>query len=404
MNDWRDCLLGDVITLKRGYDLPERQRIPGVVPVVSSAGISGYHNVAKVKAPGVVTGRYGTLGEVFYLSEDYWPHNTALYVQDFKDNNPRFISYFLASMGLAFRNAAGAVPGVNRNHLHQIPVRVPSVKTQEKISSILAAYDDLIENNTRRIQILEQIAHDLYQEWFVYFRFPGYEDTEFGDSELGSIPQGWEVRLIDDLCTYSRGKSYSSSELVSEGGLPFLNLKCIERDGGFRYDGLKRFQGKYKESQAASAGDVIIAITDMTQERRIVARAARVPETGAELYVFSMDLVKINPKHKIPNDYLYSLFRYSSFADHVKQAANGANVLHLLPDHILAYKFVRPTNEVIQQFAERVKSLYQLRDSFQVRNENLRQVRDLLLPRLVSGELDVTKLKTQDEELETMEA
>lgn len=319
-----------------------------------------------------------------------------------------FFYYYYFSSSIGHSNIQSlvmqvAAAGIRGSELRKLQIPHPPLKTQQSIARILSAFDDLIENNARRILILEQIAEDLYKEWFIYYRFPGYEGAEFGDSELGSIPKGWEVQLIGDICTYSRGKSYSSSELVEVGGLPFLNLKCIERDGGFRHDGLKRFQGKYKESQTANAGDVIMAVTDMTQERRIIARAARVPETDAETYVLSMDLVKINPKQGVPKDYLYSLFRYSSFADHVKQAANGANVLHLQPDHILAYEFLCPTSEVIEQFSEQVESLYQLQDLLQIKNGKLRQARDLLLPRLISGELDVSKLEIQDEELEAME-
>ena len=167
--------LGDFIKLKRGYDLPHRDRKPGTIPIISSSGETGFHNVAKVEGPGVVTGRYGTLGEVFYVESNYWPLNTALYVQDFKGNSPRFISYFLKTLGLGEKNAAGAVPGVNRNVLHKMRVTLPSLPIQTRIADILSAYDDLIENNNRRMALLEEAIHLLYREWFVYLRFPGHE-------------------------------------------------------------------------------------------------------------------------------------------------------------------------------------------------------------------------------------
>src|SRR5687768_741222 len=119
------CRLGDVVTLKRGYDLPEAQRQPGTVPIFSSSGLTGLHDCAKVQAPGVVTGRYGTLGEVFYVKEAFWPLNTALYVSDFKGNDPRFISYLLKTLDLTILNDKSGVPGLNRNDLHQIEVEVP---------------------------------------------------------------------------------------------------------------------------------------------------------------------------------------------------------------------------------------------------------------------------------------
>jgi len=170
---WQACRLGDVLTLKRGHDLPSGARADGDIPVVSSSGITGYHNEAKATAPGVVTGRYGTLGEVFYLEKDYWPLNTALYVVDFKNTDPRFAAYFLKNALCDYQSDKAAVPGVDRNVLHEMEVRVPDRMAQSRIASILSAYDDLIENNTRRIALLEQSARLLYEEWFVRLRFPG---------------------------------------------------------------------------------------------------------------------------------------------------------------------------------------------------------------------------------------
>jgi len=149
---WQTYRLGDVITLKRGHDLPESQRQGGEVPVISSSGITGYHNEPKAKAPGVVTGRYGTLGEVFYIEQDYWPLNTALYVTDFKGNHPRFVAYLLQNVLKNYQSDKAAVPGVNRNDLHDMKVRSTEPQSQERIASILSAYDDLIENfSTRQI-------------------------------------------------------------------------------------------------------------------------------------------------------------------------------------------------------------------------------------------------------------
>ena len=145
--------LGELVTLKRGYDLPHALRIPGIYPIVSSSGITGTHKEPMVRGPGVVTGRYGTLGEVFYIKDDYWPLNTSLYVQNFKGNDPRFVAYYLGTVLSANFNSAGAVPGVNRNVLHKLTVPPPPLErsAQQKIAAILTAYDDLIEVNKRRI-------------------------------------------------------------------------------------------------------------------------------------------------------------------------------------------------------------------------------------------------------------
>src|SRR6056297_3636240 len=190
---WQTIQLGEFLTLKRGYDLPSSHRKDGDIPVVSSSGITGYHNVAKVKGPGVVTGRYGTLGEVFFVGEEFWPLNTALYVQDFKGNDPRFSAYFLKRVLSGLLSDKAAVPGVNRNDLHARKVTVTrDLSEQRAIASILSAYDDLIENNRRRIQLLEESARLLYKEWFVNLRFPGHEHVKIIDG----VPEGWEKKKI----------------------------------------------------------------------------------------------------------------------------------------------------------------------------------------------------------------
>ncbi len=138
MREWREVTLGDVVELKRGYDLPSSARRDGPVPIVSSSGRSGFHSAAKVKGPGVVTGRYGTLGAVYFIEEDFWPLNTALYVRDFKGNEPKFVAALLESLELGGSETAAAVPGVNRNHLHLLPVRLPDSETQVSIARFSA--------------------------------------------------------------------------------------------------------------------------------------------------------------------------------------------------------------------------------------------------------------------------
>ena len=135
--DWSETTLGDVLELKRGYDLPQRDRVPGDVPIVSSSGVTGSHSEAKADGPGVVTGRSGTIGEVFFIDTDFWPLNTTLYVRDFKGNDPRFVSYFLRTLDFLAYSDKAAVPGVNRNHLHQANILWPPLDEQKAIAHIL---------------------------------------------------------------------------------------------------------------------------------------------------------------------------------------------------------------------------------------------------------------------------
>ena len=311
--------------------------------------------------------------------------------------HPRFFAYLfrtrLIRQVLSSQGGGANINNLNQQILKSLQVPLPPLEAQVRIASILSAYDDLIENNLRRIQILEEMAQALYREWFVDFRFPGRSDDASEDSvSRQSPPENWEVMPLSDVCDVLRGRSYGSKNLVEEGGLPFVNLKCVDRDGGFRVSGLKRYDGPLKESQMVRPGDIVMAVTDMTQERRIVARAARVPDFGEAPAAFSMDLVRIAPAQNVAPLYLYAALRWSSFPDEVKQHASGVNVLHLSPDLIRKYEMLVPPAGLRDGYGRVVTPMVRLQDGLAKANSLLRRTRDLLLPRLISGELDVSAL------------
>jgi type I restriction enzyme, S subunit len=136
-SEWQDGILLDLCELKRGYDLPTAQRSSGLIPIISSSGISGYHSMPMAEPPGVVTGRYGTIGEVFFINDPYWPLNTALYVRDFKGNSPRFVYYMLREIDFLKYSDKAAVPGINRNHLHEATIILPPRPVQEAFERLL---------------------------------------------------------------------------------------------------------------------------------------------------------------------------------------------------------------------------------------------------------------------------
>ena len=145
---WIETALGDVLELKRGYDLPRQSRTAGTVPVISSSGVTDTHHEARVKGPGVVTGRYGSIGQVFFVNDDFWPLNTTLYVRDFRGNDPQFISHFLRGLDFSAHSDKTAVPGVNRNHLHRTEIVFPpDISEQRGIASILSCVDGVIDRS-----------------------------------------------------------------------------------------------------------------------------------------------------------------------------------------------------------------------------------------------------------------
>ncbi len=365
---FHDCLLGDVITLQRGFDLPSHERRNGNVPVVSSSGITGWHNTAKVQAPGVVTGRYGTLGEVFYIEQGFWALNTTLFVSDFKGNQPKFISYLLRTLGLGVQNAAGAVPGVNRNVLHKMPVVVPELKIQERIADILSNYDRLIDNNTRRIALLEESIHRLYKEWFVSLRFPGWEKVAIVDG----VPEGWSRKPLEAVCELVMGQSPPSTTYNTTGqGLPF-------------HQGVTKFGSRFishetyctQPNRIANPGDILCSVRapvgrlNMTIDKIIIGRGLAA----------------------IRNRQGYQSFQFYQLKAHFFQEdliGSGSIFASVTKKQLSEQMMLIPPELVLQAFESISKPVDKQLINLHLQSEKLREARDLLLPRLMNGSIAV---------------
>ena len=147
MNDWKSCLLGDVLTFQRGHDLPKVKMIHGEYPVVGSNGIIGYHNEYTTEAPSITIGRSGNTGNPFVVYGRSWSHNTTLYVKEFKNSDPVFVYYLLKTLELSNFSGGSAVPTLNRNHIHTLNVTVPPLSEQIEIGHTLRTLDEKITNN-----------------------------------------------------------------------------------------------------------------------------------------------------------------------------------------------------------------------------------------------------------------
>lgn len=292
----------------------------------------------------------------------------------------RYVKSYFQQLGAGTGSGKGIV---NKATFEKSKVKVETNKNiQVKIADILSAYDNLIENNNKRIKLLEQMAENLYKEWFVRFRFPGHEDVEFEED----IPSNWNYIQLSDIISFERGISYSSAEINCDDGINLVNLKNIQSYGGFRREGKKKYNGKYKDSQIVKTGDLILGVTDMTQDRRTVGAVALMPVLDGTS-VISADLVKI--ESQVPNQFLYCMCKYGFYSKYFSQFANGANVLHLKPNTLLNKKILLPTEDLIETFTKKVKPMINIIDKINLQNDILIKQRDLLLPRLMSGKLEV---------------
>jgi type I restriction enzyme S subunit len=382
--------LGKILNFKRGYDLPSSNRVFGSIPIISSSGVSDYHNEFKKKGEGIVTGRYGTLGQIFYIDGKYWPLNTTLYVTDFKGNYPKFIYYFLKTIHLEKFNGAAAVPGLDRNVLHK--VRVPFIEdidTQNKIASILSAYDDLIENNNQRIKLLENMAEEIYKEWFVRFRFPGYKEAAFLDKEgiqgthgiKGAIPEGWAKVRLDKYIDFEKGVEPGSanyeSECLDENYVSFLRVGDLGSRDSNIFIKKELSKGKY-----VTKDDIIITLDGTVG--KVAMGFEGCYSSGLRKIVYKTDLIK--------RSFTYLTLLSANIQGTIQSHAAGTTILHA-SSSIKFMKILMPKENLLQNFENLVNPMLDEILLLKDKNKILQETRDLLLPRLISGKLSLEDLE-----------
>ena len=396
--EWQEASLGEVIELKRGYDLPQRKRIPGSVPLVSSSGVTYYHTEAKVRGPGVVTGRYGTLGEVFFVPSDFWPLNTTLYVRDFKGNDPRFISYFLRGLDFSAYSDKAAVPGLNRNHLHQAAVRYPpSVAEQRAIAHVLGTLDDKIELNRRMNETLEAMVRALFKDWFVDFgpiraKMAGREPylppdvwslfpDRLAPSELGDIPAGWQVGTVGDVAAIVGGTTPSTKQTrYWEGG---KHCWVTPRDlASLSTPVLLETERKITDAGLDKIGSGLLPRGAVLLSSRAPIGYLAVAET---LVAINQGFIGILPREGVSN--LFMLHWSKASHDEIIRYANGSTFLEISKGNFRRILLVMPEEAVMTEFDKFVRPLYERIVSNERESRALAALRTRLLPSLVSGTL-----------------
>lgn len=372
MDGFNETALGQILTFQRGFDITKKEQTLGEVPIVSSSGISSYHNEFKVKGPGVVIGRKGTLGTVHFISQNFWPHDTTLWVKDFKDNDPKFIYYFLQTLHLEKFDTGSSNPTLNRNHAHKIKVLFPNICIQKKIAAILSAYDDLIENNKKRIQILENMAEELYKEWFVRFRFPNWENTEF---EKG-LPVGWKNVRFDSFCKFKKGKNPEEILNSPDDAVMYINMESLTGEG-------TSYARKQKNSVECSIGDLLMLMDG--SRSGLVFRANNMGIVGSTL-----SIIEVNNKFK---NYVFEYLK--AMKTSIVSNNTGSAIPHANKDYINRMLVCIPDNLIISKFNEIYDSQYLLIKNLQQQIKWLEQTKTALLPRLISGKLSVENLDIQ---------
>lgn len=338
----------------------------------------------------IVYARRGDVGRCSRVTatEEGWLCGTGcLRLRPDKDRiDPAFLFYALTNpevVGWVQRHAIGAtMPNLNTQILSDVPLIIPEdIDEQRRIASVLTAYDNLIENNRRQIALLEEAVQRLYKEWFVDFRFPGHEDVETTDG----LPDGWSSMPVSEYAHVIKGCSYKTENIDVEQGVPMVNLASIASWGGYKPYTERIYGGVYKAEQVLSANDVVMALTEQTAG--LAGYVARIPRY-AEGSIPSMDLACLRPKSGT-RAYLYCTCRYGDVSRLLSPLANGTKIKHLKPEALGYTDMPVPHMELQQRFEDAVSPMFRNIDVLMEQNERLRVARDRLLPKLMSGEIEV---------------
>lgn len=374
------------VSLNRGFDLPDDKIIEGKYPVIASTSIKAYHNQFKVKAPIVVTGRSGSLGKVQYVDEDGWPLNTALYAKDFHGNNPKYVYYFLQTMHLEQYNAGAGVPTLNQNHLHSLKILIHKLPTQQKIASILSAYDSLIQNYKKQIEALQTAASELYKEWFVRFRFLGWQNANFENG----IPEGWKYLKLSEFGyeVESGNRPAGGIDDSLEDGIPSLGAESIDKLGYFDYSNVKLVPREFYDKMKRGHGkdNDILLYKDGAYIGKVTLFRNGFPfrEYAVNEHVF---LLRSNNKDY--QNYLYFTLNMPQYFTQMQNLNRNAAQPGLGRGDLDRIKILVPNEKVIEKFNKLINSMIDNIFSYSKQITNLTQQRDLLLPRLMSGKLEV---------------
>jgi type I restriction enzyme, S subunit len=384
---WRRTPLGEFTTLQRGIDLPASRRKPGNIPILGSFGVTGWHDEARAVGPGVTVGRSGTIGIVSYSSEDFWPLNTALYVKDFHGNDARFAYYFLKTFPFKRYDSGSVQPSLNRNFVHPVEVIVPAVSEQRRIAAVLGALDDKIELNRKMNQTLEEMAQAIFKSWFI--DFDGVPESDMVESELGMVPKGWEVKRADEIASVAIGRTPPRKEpqwfSESEGDVRWMSIRDLGACEVYIHQTRERLTAEAVERFR------VRSIPDQTVVLSFKLTVGRVAITVGEMLSNEAIAHFVLPEGSVlSSEYLYSYlsaFRYESLGS---TSSIGTAVNSKM---IKAMPIIVPLEDSAGRYQSDVSPLFERLKAASLECVTLTQLRDTLLPKLISGEIRVPEAK-----------
>ena len=356
MEEWIKCPLGDILNFRRGHDLPKTSMIPGDIPVAGSNGIIGFHNVATPISPCITIGRSGNVGTP-YIYDKCWAHNTVLYIDDHKGNDPRYLYYLLKTLPLASFGGGSAVPTLNRNHIHPLEVVFcKDIELQKKIAGILSKIDDKIELNRQINDNLEQQASSLLSDWISTYPCRTYK--------------------LSDICKYANAKC-ETGNLTPQNYISTENM-LPNKKGIVEASNIPTGKATWYK-----VDDILIA-----NIRPYFQKIWKADINGG----CSADVLCIRANIESHSPILYWLLHQDAFFEYVMTGAKGCKMPRGDKQHIMNWSIDLPEVQYWADLATQLGSLDQQIAYNRIESINLSNLRDTLLPKLMSGELEINEI------------
>lgn len=424
--EWIETTVGEFCPFSYGKSLPQSKRIEGDYPVYGSNGIVGFHKEPNIKSHGIIIGRKGSIGEIHLSLTPFWAIDTSFYTV--KESLPelKFTYYLLKTLGLNTMNSDSAVPGLNRDNAHSIKIKIPKLQSdREKIAEFLSTFDQKIELNTQTNQTLEQIAQAIFKHWFIDFApvhakanalargetieqaelaamaclsgktvekitalkaqdptayhqlqqtaaaFP----SEFVETEMGKVPRGWEVKPLIEQFDFLGGSQPPKSEHIYE-----------EKEGYIRFIQNRDYSNEnHKTYIPISKKNKICSETDILMDKYGEAGKVRFGITGA----YNVALAKIQPKNILFKEFLRWFFMQKNTQDFLFAASLASTRSSLNSQTFIGMNILIPTDNVLSAFNVIAEKYIQHSLNLKQENRTLSEVRDLLLTKLITGEIQL---------------
>ncbi|WP_427831828.1 restriction endonuclease subunit S [Methanobrevibacter intestini] len=381
--------LGDLVKIKYGKNQKKVQDDEnGKYPIYGTGGLMGYSIDYLYDKPSVLIGRKGSIEKVRYIEEPFWTVDTLFYTEvNDKIVIPKFLYYVMSLINLSRYNEGTSIPSLRTETLNRLDLPIPNLDYQKRVLTVLSNIDKKISLNKKINKNLEELIKHIYINWFEDFE--PFKGNTFHDTKLGKIPNGWNVKPLHKFIKFQEGPGIRNWQYVEEDGINFLNIRCIQNNdlilNTANMISKEEANGKYAHFML-NEWDLVISSSG-TLGRYAIVRKEHLP------LCLNTSIIRFKPLHSINHyAYIYSYLTSRGFYHYLLTMGSGSVQLNFGPTHLKQIDLIVPPEDVLKRYNETVFPIIEKIVKIKAEINKLTKLRDTLLPKLMSGEIDVSKI------------